>query len=100
VTLKVHDHRTTSYPIVVAVDGHVVWRGDVGQTLGYNTIEFAPTTGRSVTIALEGVTHVQDPFGDLVEVTGARDQAGGEKGRGRLDLVEVELYAPVEGGGR
>ena len=53
---------------------------------------------RSVTIALEGVTRIEDPSGDLIEVTGERDQAVDEdqQERNRLDLVEIELYGPAQ----
>lgn len=96
VKLKVASHRTTSYPILIAIDGREVWRGSVGRTLTYDTIELEPTDGRSVTIALEGVTQVQDPFGDLIEVTGVRDQSGEEDVRDRLDILEIELYTETD----
>lgn len=95
ITLKVGNHRTTSYPVRIAIDGRQVWSGRVGQKLTYDTIAFEPVEGGSVMIALQGVTHVEDPFGDLVEITGARDQSGDGGGRGRLVLLEVEVYGPV-----
>jgi len=96
VSLKVRSHRTTSYPIQVAIDGRQVWSGSVGQTLTYDTISFDAVKGRSVTIAMVGVTHVEDAFGEIVEITGERDQSGQRGGRGRLELVEVDLYGPVQ----
>lgn len=94
IRLKVAGHRTTSYPVRVAVDGDEVWSGDVGRTLAYDVIPFDPTDGQSVTIALEGVTRVEDAFGEIVEITGERHQSDREGGRDRLELVEVELYGP------
>lgn len=94
VALKVSGHRTTSYPIRVAVDGRQVWSGSVGRTLSYDTIRFEPIKGRSVMITLAGVTHVEDAFGQIVEITGQRDQSGRQSGSNRLELVEVELYGP------
>jgi len=95
VAVKVRGHRTTSYPIQVIVDGREVWSGNVGRTLTYDTIRFDPIEGRSVTIAMAGVTRVEDAFGEIVEVTGRRDQSGRRGGRGRLELLEVELYGPM-----
>jgi hypothetical protein len=96
VAMKVSGHRTTSYPIRVAVDGREVWSGSVGRTLTYDTISFEPTKGQSVTIALAGVTHVEDAFGEIVEITGVRDQSGRQSGSGRLELIEVDLYGPLQ----
>ena len=96
VAMKVGRHRTTSYPIRIAVDGREVWSGSVGRTLTYDTVDFEPTEGRSVMIMLAGVTHVEDAFGEIVEVTGLRDQADGRGGQGRLDLIEVDIYGPVK----
>lgn len=96
VGLKVRSHRTTSYPIRVAVDGRARWSGSVGRTLGYDTIRFEPTQGRSVMIMLAGVTHVEDAFGQIVEITGQRDQSDQQGGRSRLELIEVDIYGPVQ----
>lgn len=94
VRLKVGGHRTTGYPIRVAVDGQEVWSDDVGHTLAYDRISFDPVDGQSVTIALAGVTQVEDPFGEIVEITGERHQSDRESGRDHLELIEVELYGP------
>jgi len=94
VRLKVAGHRTTGYPVRVAVDGREVWSGDVGHTLAYDRISFDPVDGRSVTIALAGVTRVEDPFGEIVEITGERHQSDREDEREHLELLEVELYGP------
>lgn len=96
VSLKVKSHRTTSYPIRVVIDGRQVWSGSVGRTLTYDTLSFEPVKGRSVTIVMAGVTHVEDAFGELIEITGVRDQSGREGGRGRLELLEVDLYGPAQ----
>jgi hypothetical protein len=94
IRLKVSGHRTTGYPIQVAVDGREVWSGEVGHTLAYDWIEFDPIEGQSVTVALAGVTEVEDPFGEIVEITGERHQSDRESGRDYLELLEVELYGP------
>ena len=96
ISLKVRGHRTTAYPIRVAIDGKQVWTGSVGRTLTYDTFSFDPVKGRSVMIAMAGVTHVEDAFGEIVEITGVRDQSGQRGGRGRLELIEVDIYGPVQ----
>ncbi|WP_207592913.1 sugar-binding domain-containing protein [Halomontanus rarus] len=94
VKLKVAGHRTTSYPIRVAVDNREVWSGEVGRTLAYDSITFDPTEGRTLTIALEGVTSVEDAFGQIVEITGERHHSDREDAQNYLELMEVELYGP------
>ncbi|MFC7139310.1 DUF4982 domain-containing protein [Halosimplex aquaticum] len=94
VRLKVANHRTTGYPIRVAVDGEEVWSGEVGHTLAYDAITFDPTEGRSVTVALAGVTRVEDAFGEIVEITGERHHSDVDEERNALELLEVELYGP------
>jgi len=96
VKLKVAGHRTTGYPIRVAVGGEEVWSGEVGHTLAYDDLSFDPVEGRSVTIALGGVTQVEDPFGEIVEITGERHQSDRESGKSYLELMEVELYGPAD----
>jgi len=93
---KVAGHRTTEYPVRVAVDGEEVWSGTLGKTLAYDSMGFEPVDGRYVTVALEGVTQVEDAFGDLVEITGEKHQSDREGGQGELELLEVEVYGPRE----
>jgi hypothetical protein len=97
VVLKLQNWRTTSYPIRLLVGDHEVWRGETPRSLGYVTLRFEPTEGKSLTIALDGVTRVNDAFGQIVEVTGAVDQSDGgadASARGRLAIVEAEIYGP------
>jgi hypothetical protein len=93
VCLKLDRWRTTSYPIRLLVDGSVVWSGNTPRSLGYATISFEPVRGNSLTVALEGVTSIQDEFGQIVEVTGVVDQLSSRRGR-RLAIVEAEVYGP------
>ena len=92
--LKVAGHRTTEYPIRVAVDGTEVWQGTVGQTLAYDHITFDPVDGQHVTVALEGATLAEDAFEEIVEITGETHQSDRESGRTYLELLEVEIYGP------
>jgi hypothetical protein len=94
VCLKLDRWRTTSYPIRVLADGKSVWNGNTPRSLGYVTLSFEPVQTNSLTIALEGVTSVQDEFGKIVEVTGAVDQSSSRQGR-RLSIVEAEIYGPL-----
>jgi hypothetical protein len=94
VCLKLGSWRTASYPLCVLVDGRSVWAGRTPRSLGYVTISFEPERGKSVTIALDGVTSIHDEFGQIVEVTGAVDQSSARSDK-RLAVVETELYGPL-----
>ena len=75
-------------------DGREVRNGDVGQTLAYDVLSFNPVGGRCVTVALSGVTHVEDAYGEIVEITGERHQSDRDGAAEQLELLEVELYGP------
>lgn len=88
--------RTASYPIQLLVDGKMVWSGNSQRSLGYVTIGFKPVRGKSLTVALNGITSIKDEFGQIIEVTGLVDQAD-NAGRGsRLAIVEAEVYGPLD----
>jgi beta-galactosidase len=95
VVMKLQNWRTTSYPIQVFVEGKSVYKGGTERSLGYVSIPFEPTVGRSLTISLQGVSKSEDAF-NIVEVTGARDQAAtpaaGQRGRNTLSIIEIEIY--------
>lgn len=94
VCLKLHNWRRTSYPLRLLVDGKQIWSGDTPRSLGYVTLRFEPVEGKSLTLALEGAVKVDDEFSQIVEVTGAVDQAGTVT-RSRLGVVEAEVYGPL-----
>lgn len=94
VCLKLGRWRRTSYPVRLLVDGREVWSGSTPRSLGYVTLSFDAVKGRSLSVALDGVTSIRDEFGQIVEVTGVVDQASAEKS-GILAIVEAEVYGPL-----
>ncbi len=95
IVMKLQNWRTTSYPIQIFVDDKSVYKGNTARSLGYVTIPFEPTLGKSLTISLQGVSKSEDAF-NIVEVTGVRDQAApsesGPRGRNALNIREIEVY--------
>jgi beta-galactosidase len=69
--LKLAGSRTKPYALAISVDGKIVFSGTTGKNLGYATLDFKPTRGKSVRIATIG--------------------------KGALSIVVVENYAPLEG---
>jgi hypothetical protein len=53
--------------------------------------------GKSLTVALNGITRIKDEFGQIVEVTGVVDQSSARSGS-RLAIVEAEIYGPLDEG--
>ena len=97
--MKLSRWRTTSYSIRISVDDKEVYRGDTARSLGYVTIPFEATAGKSLTVALQGVAQTGDAF-NIVELNGQRDQAEDSKGnRGNLSIVEIEIYKKVDNDG-
>jgi hypothetical protein len=100
ITMKLTGWRSKSYPIQIYVDHTKVFEGDTPKSLGYVTLPFTPTPGKSVTIKLTGNAKDNDEF-NIVEITGKKQTEGvaapddDDKGP-KLSLVEVELYGPVE----
>jgi beta-galactosidase len=100
ITLKMGGWRNKSYPIRIKIDGTEVWSGDTPQSLGYITIPFEPTTGKTLSIELTGSTVQRDAFGAIVELeneANADTIGGGKAAKGSLNIVEVEIYEPIPG---
>ncbi|HVE55601.1 MAG TPA: DUF4982 domain-containing protein [Pyrinomonadaceae bacterium] len=97
VVLKLVGWRTNSYPIQISVDDRVVFTGNSPRSLGYVTLSFPPSVGKSVKIALTGTASNRDAFGNIIEITGTPDkQSSADKGgKNMLGIVEAEIYAPV-----
>ena len=97
--IKFGNWRRRTYPVTVLVDDKEVYKGETKQNLGYYTIKFDPVTGKKVTLLMTGAGQNKDGFG-LVEVTGKVDQAEhadkGKNAKGRLKIVEIEIYSPVK----
>ena len=96
--MKLGSWRTRTYPIRVSVDDKVVFSGTTSQSLGYVTITFPPAVGKSLKIELVGSTVERDAFGNIVELAAEKqsaatiDQVGT---KGKLEIVEIEIYGPV-----
>jgi hypothetical protein len=98
VTLKLGGWRTKSYPVRVLVDDKVVFTGETPRSLGYITLTFPPTEGKTLTIEPLGRSRDKDAFGAILEVTGEQDAASRSeqrKGGGALNIVEAEIYGPL-----
>ena len=98
VVLKLVGWRTQSYPLKISVDDKVVYTGNSPRTLGYVTLNFAPTRGRIVKIELNGDASNRDAFGNIVEIGGTPDaqSAANKGGKSILGIVEAEIYAPIK----
>lgn len=96
IVLKLSSWRNKRYPLRIVIDGKEVWKGQTQQTLGYYTIQFEPTEGRSLKIELIGASQDNDAF-NIVEVTGQKDQSTTDTrdAKGTLSIVEAEIYEPV-----
>jgi hypothetical protein len=97
VTLKLANWRTRSYPIQIMVDDRVVFTGETSRSLGYVTLTFPPVSGRSLKIKLTARPKDFDAFGQIIEVTGQKDEAD-ITNKGTLAVVELEIYEPVGNG--
>ncbi len=97
IVLKLGNWRNRSYPLAISVDDNEVWQGNTPMSLGYVTIDIAPTRGSSLTIALSGNETDEDKF-NLVEVTGQKDSQGqiNKATKGKLTIIEVEIYQTAE----
>ena len=80
------------------VDDKVVFTGTTPRSLGYVTINFNPTNGKSVKIELTGAANNRDAFGNIIEIPGtpdAQSSAGKGGGKNTLGIVEAEIYEPI-----
>jgi hypothetical protein len=97
VVLKLIGWRTQVYPIKISIDDKVVYSGTTVRSLGYVTINFPPTMGRSIKIELSGEASNRDALGNIIEITGAPDpnSAANRGGAMKLGIVEAEFYRTV-----
>ena len=101
VTLKLANWRTRSYPIRISVDDTTVYAGDTPRSLGYVTLQFPATTGRSVKIELTGAPKDLDAFGQITEVRQKETAGnGGKTEPAALRIIEIEIYETVNPGHR
>ncbi|MEP7074362.1 MAG: DUF4982 domain-containing protein, partial [Acidobacteriota bacterium] len=95
--LKMVGWRTQSYPIKITIDDKVVFTGVATRSLGYVTIKFQPTLGRTIKIELTGDASNRDAFGNIVEIGGTPDpKSDAAKGsKSILGIVEAEFYSEI-----
>ena len=91
VTLKLTGWRNRAYPLRLTVDGQTVWQGVTPRSLGYVTLNFPTTTGRSLKIQLTAPFREGDGFSRITELAGAPD-AKATDDKGTLSIVETEIY--------
>lgn len=92
VEMKLSGFKSKVYPIRISVDGVEVFRGKTPLSLGYVTLVCKPVKGRKVRVEL--LEEVKEEGGKMVEVTGKKLEDGvkGREGKGRLSVIEVEVY--------
>ncbi|HLA95196.1 MAG TPA: discoidin domain-containing protein, partial [Pyrinomonadaceae bacterium] len=97
VVLKLTGWRTQSYPIQISVDDKVVYKGITTRSLGYVTLMFPATIGKTIKIELTGSASNRDAFGNIIEIGGTPDanSAAAKGGATKLGIVEAEFYQPV-----
>lgn len=110
ITMKLGNWRNRSYPIRISVDDKEVFSGNTERSLGYVTLSFPPTHGRTVRIALDGATTEGDGFNEIIEVDGKRlaivvpehesvslseEQGRRSRAASELRIVEIEFYEPL-----
>jgi hypothetical protein len=99
IELKLDKWRYRSYPVRITIDGKEIFTGNTEKTLGYIRIsDFKPVRGKQLKIELTG-THSDhdgyeyqehDPSQQTKEIADRED-----KGKGRLGIVEIEVYEKV-----
>ncbi len=93
ISAKLSGWRTRTYPILVSVDGKEVWRGVTPTSLGYVTLQLAPSQGSVVRVQLIGKSAADATFGGITEVANAANAADGAPvAKGALGVVEIEFY--------
>jgi hypothetical protein len=87
--------RTQSYPIQVSIDDKVVFKGITPRSLGYVTVNFPATIGKTIKIELTGAASNRDAYGNIIEITGAPDptSSANKGGATKLGIVEAEFYS-------
>lgn len=97
--MKLGGWRRKSYPLSITVGGKKVYSGTTPKTLGYVTLPLESAEGKIVRVALIGAVDERDGFG-LVEVTGKKLEDARESGkRGELEVIEAEVYEPLNTSG-
>ncbi|WP_245942164.1 glycoside hydrolase family 2 protein [Sphingomonas gilva] len=99
IELKLVGWRSRSYPLRFTLDGRTVWQGETERSLGYVGQAFAPATGRVLRISQTGPVTDRDGFGNIVELSTARQ--AGDTGANEvppgwgLGIVEADFHGPA-----
>ena len=95
VVLKMIGWRTLLYPLKISVDNKVVFLGTTPRSLGYVTLSFPSTIGKSIKIELDGEAANRDALGNIIEITGTPDpnSQANRGGSTKLGIVEAEFYS-------
>ncbi|MCD7962204.1 MAG: DUF4982 domain-containing protein [Rikenellaceae bacterium] len=101
IDLKLTGWRMRSYPIAVLVGDKVVWSGETSRSLGYVTLAFEPTRGKSVTIRLVGENPEEEGFGSIVELDpnvqlDLFHDPNGRNVNNQLRIVEIDIHERVK----
>ena len=91
VTLKLTGWRNRAYPLRLTIDGQTVWQGVTPRSLGYVTLNFPATPGRSLKIELTAPFREGDGFSRITELNAAPDAQTTNR-NGALSIVETEIY--------
>ena len=100
IDLKLVGWRTRSYPLRFTLDGRTIWEGATERSLGYVGQAFPAATGRVLRITQTGPVTDRDGFGNIVELSTARqagDTGANEVPPGwNLGIVEADFHGPVK----
>jgi beta-galactosidase len=91
VTLKLTGWRNRAYPLRLTIDGQLVWQGLTPRSLGYITLNFPATRGRSLKIELTAPFREGDAFSRITELGSSSDVKTMDS-KGTLSIVETEIY--------
>lgn len=99
IELKLIGWRSRSYPLRFTLDGRTIWEGETDRSLGYVGLPFTPATGRVLRITQTGPVTDRDGFGNIVELSTARQ--AGDTGANEvppgwgLGIVEADFHGPA-----
>ncbi|WP_114781811.1 glycoside hydrolase family 2 protein [Botryobacter ruber] len=100
ITLKVNNFRSRTYPIRILVDDKEVFRGSTEKTLGYYTIPFTPTKGKTLTVQLTQENSGKDDSNIGEEMNGRKLDDGvardDKNAKGTLSIIEMEIYQKAQ----
>ncbi len=91
VTLKLTGWRNRAYSLRLTIDRQTVWQGVTPRSLGYVTLNFPATSGRSLKIELTAPFREGDGFSRITELAGPTEAPKADA-KGALSIVEAEIY--------